>query len=643
MIKYTILLYFFCCITFDVWAQESSLHGVVLDAQTQEILPHVSITLEGSNIGTSTNTEGKFVFYIPSYLQEQNLLVMLMGYKPYRVKVNQIINKQDIRILLESTSENLSEVTLKALSAKEIVKIAYEKITENYPLSNTLYTGFYRESNYHYQNSIKDEKCYYIIEAIIKHNKPSYKHKLPIGDVKIIEARKNKFVTDTFNFSKWNHSLAVTTESDIVKERVDFITPTYLDRYKYQITNFTTYFGKQVYEISFTPIKENADYIGTIFIDSESYAIVKANYKMAQRNIKLSNILSPAINAEYLFCINYQPLGNKWYMQSVWEQVRARDKASNDSVRLRTEYVVTNIDTNKHEKFDYLDKIASDDIILLKSLPYRAEFWKNYSITPITKEEILIDVQIKTEEIATINTRTKKSKGFGYLATWISVNPCLVHNTASRLMFRYSTLSLSEIITFPPTSLAFGIGIGQEYHVFKGFYVTYQSTLGVGTFKNEGLQVGVKKEWKISNPKKRPLYIVGAVRYATLSLQKKIKDINNPENARITVLNNTFESDKVSLSIGNRQKGIDFSIGLDWELSRKLFLFFQVSYFAPITRQEGLYFKEKGFYIFRKPTSTWVDIQDSNLTIQSNSVNNNHFIFQSNILANTGFRISFGK
>ncbi|MFN7488751.1 MAG: hypothetical protein ACK5QK_03380, partial [Chryseotalea sp.] len=110
-------------------------------------------------------------------------------------------------------------------------------------MGNTLLTGFYRETNIHKEiDSV--EHYYYVIEAVTKINKPSYQTKLPEGDIKLEQVRKNQFVAEDVKFTKWYAGAYTPMRFDVVKKRMEFIVPNQQDRYAYQIERQTTYYDR---------------------------------------------------------------------------------------------------------------------------------------------------------------------------------------------------------------------------------------------------------------------------------------------------------------------------------------------------------------------------------------------------------------
>ena len=55
--------------------------GEVLDEDTKRPLVFATLTLEGSNVSTVSNTEGEFALKIPTSISEGNVRVSFLGYK----------------------------------------------------------------------------------------------------------------------------------------------------------------------------------------------------------------------------------------------------------------------------------------------------------------------------------------------------------------------------------------------------------------------------------------------------------------------------------------------------------------------------------------------------------------------------------
>jgi iron complex outermembrane receptor protein len=70
----------------SAYAQQAPLRGSILDAQTQQPLPGVTIVVPGTSTGTTTDASGRFTLAVPNGTRE--VTVSLMGYNAQKVRVS---------------------------------------------------------------------------------------------------------------------------------------------------------------------------------------------------------------------------------------------------------------------------------------------------------------------------------------------------------------------------------------------------------------------------------------------------------------------------------------------------------------------------------------------------------------------------
>ena len=87
-------------------AQEITLHGKVTDAVNGEPLPGVSILIQGTATGTTTNPEGEYTL---NARKGDVLVFSFIGFKPQNVTVT---NQQTLNIRLEEDQKQLQEVVV---------------------------------------------------------------------------------------------------------------------------------------------------------------------------------------------------------------------------------------------------------------------------------------------------------------------------------------------------------------------------------------------------------------------------------------------------------------------------------------------------------------------------------------------------
>ncbi len=101
-----------CMFTVSMAFAQQKVTGVVIEAETGEPVVGASVRVKGANIGAATNVEGKFTLEVPS--SSSTLVVSYIGMKTKEVAV-----KPNVRIVLESESNNLSDVVVVAYGTQK--------------------------------------------------------------------------------------------------------------------------------------------------------------------------------------------------------------------------------------------------------------------------------------------------------------------------------------------------------------------------------------------------------------------------------------------------------------------------------------------------------------------------------------------
>lgn len=110
MYKRVGLLFFFVCFAWIANSQSTVIKGLVTDSITGETLPYVSLILEGTTIGTTTDLDGNFNMSTNSKVR--TLLVSYLGYTEKKVTVT-LGRTNNLKIELAPSTINLSEVVIK--------------------------------------------------------------------------------------------------------------------------------------------------------------------------------------------------------------------------------------------------------------------------------------------------------------------------------------------------------------------------------------------------------------------------------------------------------------------------------------------------------------------------------------------------
>ncbi len=637
------------------FSQEMVLEGYVLDAQTQAAVPYAHISVEGSTLGTTTNAEGRFILKIPQNWAARELLVSFIGYETYQQKINTFQDVKKIRVLLRESSLNLSQITVTAESPAQIVAKAYNQISVNFPLENTLYTGFYRESYLHKKED-ETEAYVYVIEAVTKINKPSYEKRNPEGDIKLLQVRKNKFMEGD-NFGKWIAGAFTPMRFDVAKKRFDFINPSTQDRYEYTLKDYATYYDRVVYVIAFQPAKNTADYEGLIYIDNETYTIVKVDYQYSEKGLirENANRSQHSILDKRQFKINYQPINNKWYIESVWQQAIGEDKLAKKPFRYTTEYATTQIDINTYEAFEYGDKIQWGEVFLTKNTAYKEDFWQNFNIVAETKslKENLIDTTYQAKIALELSQNPLKDKPTATILKnkkiWIQpvfhlISPYLLANGANQMRLNYlnedNSLVINQSFDSNNTQLAWSSGFGLEAVLSNRWLISAITYAGVGKLGINGFDVSLGYLAKLSQANKRPFYLTLGLDYAWAGLTKRVAILDNPANARLNIEGKTFEDKKLRAELFQNFQALKPKLGFQLEINRSLRAFVEGGCLLALSYgRSGMRFRERSRGLLGDKQE--VGFANDRLNLVINNQTTNRLPFGQDVFFNIGLKGSF--
>ncbi|HVA99388.1 MAG TPA: DUF5686 family protein, partial [Bacteroidia bacterium] len=139
MKKYFFFLTFFS-FAFIANAQTFSLQGKIIDAETKNPLPFVSVTITGEQQGTTADIDGHFT--ITSSHPINSLSFSYLGYQTFVYKIKSSENQNSILIKLEENVTQLKEVTiLPGINpADRIIRLAIENSDKNNPEKNHSFT-----------------------------------------------------------------------------------------------------------------------------------------------------------------------------------------------------------------------------------------------------------------------------------------------------------------------------------------------------------------------------------------------------------------------------------------------------------------------------------------------------------------------
>lgn len=422
--KYLTLLSFLFLLLHCSFSQQLNLE--VVDSTSNEPLPFVTVYLKKNGIGTTTDLEGKAKILIGKSTTEKDTLVSsFIGYEKKAIPID-LSQQSHLKIQLNSSIQDIDEVTVvgqkKQLKAKQIVKKILKNTPKNYSTQAVNLLGLYRET------FREDERAIYLNEASIKihYNKypqgrfqrrdwkdwfydDTYAFEFNYsqfdgfpnqfnskGDrVELIEARS------TENWSKYGFKGSIVggplsiTSKDYLKYQSDFLDAKNFNKYAYEKRGYETINGKKCYVIHFHPLEtgkkmsisfgrklNRSIYVGEMYVDCESFAVVRMKFQLAQ-NVDFG-FYQKFVPLDYRVEIDYKKHEHLWILDKIkLTQLRSYHMRTTDHKVLyesEQELFFTDIITDSVNQIPLDNEWKHTRITTLRDheVPYHSNYWKLY-------------------------------------------------------------------------------------------------------------------------------------------------------------------------------------------------------------------------------------------------------------------------
>lgn len=387
---FTIILALFTTLSV---AQKLTVSGKVTDRDTHEPLPFASIGIKGKPIGTISNLQGDFDFHIPEEYRNEILVISMLGYTNFESPVWSLLSSSPITLELVRSSTLLKEVLVSdSLSGGDILRIALNRIEQNYPMQPFLLEGFYRD--------IKKVGGTYIslLEAAVEifdenYERPRNKFKLREG-VRLLEVRKSIGYESKFTsyFDQDNLLEDLLLHNNIryrqIEEREEMFGSMTREKDSY-------YNGSEIFVIT-----HKHDYFLQIFVDKQDYSIIHLEWNTGSSNEvlgKKKNLVSRFAGLHKT--IDFRRFEGKMYMSymSITSKVNWYDiktEALKFETELSQQLLINQVTPNTTDRIKSVEKMRNYGL-QYQDLPYNKAFWDNYNVikeTPLDKK-ILEDLE----------------------------------------------------------------------------------------------------------------------------------------------------------------------------------------------------------------------------------------------------------
>ncbi len=400
-----IIISFFSFRTIGQHAQKT-ITGKVLDSENNTPIAFASIYLKGQPIGTTSNEEGTFIFHIPDFKNSDIVVISSIGFGSVEKRIDDFVTHQ--KLFLSAQINTLSEVVIattkkKKLSAKQIVKKAYQEIDKNYPNQPYILEGFIRD--------LQKEDSTYVeyLECAAKFYNQATDIDIE-AEVEVVEIRNSYIAQKNPWNDQWErkNSIIDLIEDDLI--RFDYGPIKGKNGWQYELEDILLYNNTYVYKIKGidTPFQK-----ATLYIDTESFAFVRIELTRTSHKGKSwkRRLTNGQEQVYYNVIFEYQEYNDKMYLKYQKEEDTWKIYDTKKTNKLlfvknpKKELFINKIIVDDIDKYPFQKNMDIENSLENQSRGYNAEFWSTYNAPQKTKEISKIEHYMKE-----INKKVKTTK-----------------------------------------------------------------------------------------------------------------------------------------------------------------------------------------------------------------------------------------
>lgn len=353
----------FLLFPFLIFAQNNDLNieGLIVD-ETGYGVPYAAIGIPSKFIGSSSNEDGAFKFSVTKENITDTLEVSSIGYKTYKIKIEDYINLNKKKVVLIEDIVSLSEV--KILASKDYVKLALKN------LRKTMLSISHEMDVLYRRFSSENGSSRFLVEHYIKiyDGEPLSPE---FYDVQVAEIRKSvdyRFIKKKQNF----HSVNLLSRENPIREGI------YREDYVWKKIGDSSYDGEDIVIIEGRKKEDNSQFL-KLYIGINTYSIYKieTSHKNAVYIYKKDHEGKLYLSYHYRSSESMEPITA--YMQKLLHA-----KTNQIPAAYKHEVIVLHLETNRR-KIDVNPFGAKGKDMGDLNLPYNANFWNHLSLPPESK------------------------------------------------------------------------------------------------------------------------------------------------------------------------------------------------------------------------------------------------------------------
>nr|WP_319399451.1 carboxypeptidase-like regulatory domain-containing protein [uncultured Carboxylicivirga sp.] len=368
------ILLLFLIIGGTSFAQNVTLKGKVLDAETNQPVEFANIGVVGSFMGTATDFNGGFELTISEEFKNYAVRISAVGYQPKELRVEDLVSETGVDVKLVQQSYGIDQVEVKAESKRlyGIIKTASNMIPDNY--SKAYGSTVYYMQTINGKNTTETALKYLDASG---YGDRSYNDGYKNRKFEVGEVRRNFNQKPLLNGMLYADDVL---EFDVVRTRGNVLDVDVVDLFELELLQENNEKNDSVWIIKYkldkpdfaaTGDEQVLSYQGVIYISSVDYAVLRNELEVTSKGYhhagRSSGLVSGDGNYTYKVISNYRKAIDGKYALSKIEY--SGSSKSNSIVMTWINYDFKTTAEVEVKGRDYYTAISSDD-----------GFWKRFTL-----------------------------------------------------------------------------------------------------------------------------------------------------------------------------------------------------------------------------------------------------------------------
>lgn len=382
------------------------IRGKVVDRK-ENAVPFATVFFSQRSMGTITNADGEFRMVIPEEYTSDTLLVSSMGYLTSKLMPEEWLTSM-LMVELTTATVPIKEVIIRPGNALSLVLASYKARKENHPTENRYMTAFFREL------SKQNDEYISLSEALVEINKTSYISQAD-DQIRFVKGRKGTNISQSELVNLVvEGGLYNGLRLDVAKYSSYFYSEEAGQECEYRMLPTVMYKNQQTYVIGFRP-KEGVQYpgySGKLYLDSESLALVRAEFELDPSGLKYARSLlvkktprNYRADPEFArYTVEYRYYNQTWNLQYARtefgikvKKLRGKDnKGFSCNFTSSSEFVITNMADTTLKHIPFKETSRPDDVLARQVETTTPGYWLNDNV--ILPEEPLLQTIQRLQE-----------------------------------------------------------------------------------------------------------------------------------------------------------------------------------------------------------------------------------------------------